>query len=37
MRYTPTKKKAPLQTAGKRAFGILGAKKYKTKYKKGTY
>ena len=27
MRYTPTKKKAPLQVAGKRAFNVLGAKK----------
>lgn len=31
------KKKAPLQVAGKRAFSILGAKKYKKKYKTGKY
>ena len=37
MRYRPSKKKAPLQVAGKRAFNVLGAKKYKKKYKKGTY
>jgi len=27
MKYTPTKKKAPLQVAGKRAFKALRAKK----------
>lgn len=37
MRYTPTKKKAPLQVAGKRAFNVLGAKKFKKKYKTGKY
>jgi hypothetical protein len=37
MNYKPKKIKAPLQVAGKKAFKILGAKRYKKKYKTGKY